>query len=36
MSHGILHLMGYKDKSKKDINIMREMENQSISLFENI
>lgn len=36
MSHGILHLMGYKDKSKEDINIMREMENQSISLFENI
>lgn len=36
MSHGILHLMGYKDKSKKDINIMREMENKSISLFENI
>ena len=36
MSHGILHLMGYKDKSKDDIKIMREMENQSISLFENI
>ena len=36
MSHGVLHLMGYKDKSKEDIKMMREMENQSITLFENI
>ncbi|GAB2618346.1 rRNA maturation RNase YbeY [Belliella aquatica] len=36
MSHGVLHLMGYKDKSKEDIKLMREMEDQSISLYENI
>lgn len=36
MSHGVLHLMGYKDKSKEDIKLMREMEDQSISLYKNI
>ncbi|MGY6741645.1 MAG: rRNA maturation RNase YbeY [Cecembia sp.] len=33
MSHGLLHLMGYKDKNKEDQLLMREMENQSIILF---
>lgn len=36
MSHGLLHLMGYKDKSQEDISTMRAMENQSIVLFQNI
>ncbi|MFD2036409.1 rRNA maturation RNase YbeY [Belliella marina] len=36
MSHGILHLLGYKDKTKKDKKIMREMEDKSISLFDKI
>lgn len=30
MSHGILHLMGYKDKKEEDKKIMRLMEDQSI------
>jgi probable rRNA maturation factor len=34
MSHGLLHLMGYKDKSKKDKKIMREMEDRCISLYQ--
>jgi probable rRNA maturation factor len=33
MSHGLLHLMGYKDKNEEDKKIMREMENQSILAF---
>lgn len=33
MSHGILHLMGYKDKSEKDSLIMREKENECINMF---
>lgn len=32
MIHGILHLCGYKDKSKKDAELMREKENSSIKL----
>jgi rRNA maturation RNase YbeY len=32
MIHGILHLCGYKDKSKKDAEQMREKENSSIKL----
>lgn len=32
MSHGLLHLMGYKDKKEEDIVTMRNMENKSISL----
>ncbi|MCL6258399.1 rRNA maturation RNase YbeY [Aquiflexum sp. TKW24L] len=35
MSHGLLHLMGYKDKREEDINTMREMENKAITLYEN-
>lgn len=33
MSHGLLHLMGYKDKSKEDKKQMSELEDKSISLF---
>lgn len=36
MSHGILHLMGYKDKKTEDIKTMREMEDQSIALYKDI
>lgn len=31
--HGVLHLCGYKDKSKKDIELMRLKEAQYLSLF---
>lgn len=31
--HGILHLCGYKDKSKNDIKIMREMEAYYLGLY---
>ena len=34
MSHGILHLMGYKDKREEDIISMRNMENKAISLLD--
>jgi len=33
MAHGILHLCGYKDKSEKDIVIMRRKEEAKIKLF---
>jgi rRNA maturation RNase YbeY len=36
MSHGILHLMGYKDKKKEDIKKIREMENQAIALYDKL
>ena len=31
MAHGLLHLLGYKDKTKTDINIMRSKEDEFIS-----
>lgn len=31
MIHGVLHLCGYKDKSKKDAELMRKKENNSLS-----
>lgn len=31
--HGFLHLCGYKDKSEKDIKIMRNKEDQYLSLY---
>ncbi|MCP9749572.1 rRNA maturation RNase YbeY [Ferruginibacter sp. HRS2-29] len=31
--HGVLHLCGYKDKSKKDILVMRQMENKYLNLY---
>lgn len=33
ISHGLLHLMGYKDKTPEDKKTMSEMEDKSISLF---
>lgn len=32
--HGVLHLVGYKDKTSKDEKLMREKENQYLDLFE--
>ena len=32
MIHGVLHFMGYKDKTKKDKNLMRTKENEKISI----
>jgi probable rRNA maturation factor len=33
MSHGLLHLMGYKDKKEEEKKLMREMENRSIAIY---
>jgi probable rRNA maturation factor len=33
MIHGILHLCGYKDKSKPDAELMRKKENAALKLF---
>ncbi|MEM8847907.1 MAG: rRNA maturation RNase YbeY [Bacteroidota bacterium] len=33
MSHGILHLMGYGDKSEEEIEIMRSKEEEKIKMF---
>ncbi|MES2513653.1 MAG: rRNA maturation RNase YbeY [Bacteroidota bacterium] len=33
MIHGILHLCGYKDKSKADAELMRKKENAALNLF---
>ncbi|MGI9545809.1 MAG: rRNA maturation RNase YbeY [Flavobacteriaceae bacterium] len=33
MAHGLLHLMGYKDKSEEDIKMMRRKEDEKIRLF---
>jgi probable rRNA maturation factor len=33
MAHGILHYVGYKDKSDEDSQIMRNKENEKIALF---
>jgi probable rRNA maturation factor len=35
MVHGLLHLLGYKDKNKKDANTMREKENYYLNKFTN-
>ena len=35
MSHGLLHLCGFKDKSDSDAAIMREQEDSSLILWEN-
>ena len=32
MIHGVLHMCGYKDKSKADSDLMRKKENQSLKL----
>ena len=36
LSHGILHLLGYKDKSESDILKMREKEANCLSLYNQI
>ncbi|NVJ87508.1 MAG: rRNA maturation RNase YbeY [Algoriphagus sp.] len=36
ISHGLLHLMGYKDKKKEDASLMRSKENLAIDLFHKI
>ena len=33
MVHGLLHLLGYKDKSEEDIKIIREKENFYLNIF---
>jgi rRNA maturation RNase YbeY len=33
MSHGILHLSGYKDKSDKDAALMRKKEDEKMAMF---
>ncbi|MEJ1221458.1 rRNA maturation RNase YbeY [Sediminicola sp. 1XM1-17] len=33
MSHGVLHLLGYKDKTDNDSLLMREKENECINMF---
>ena len=35
MLHGLLHLLGYKDKIEKDANAMREKENYYLNKFTN-
>ncbi|MBL0192004.1 MAG: rRNA maturation RNase YbeY [Saprospiraceae bacterium] len=36
MAHGLLHLIGYKDKSSEEKEEMRKMENQALNLWERI
>lgn len=36
ISHGILHLCGYKDKTKKEAELMRLKEEEAIQLFESL
>jgi rRNA maturation RNase YbeY len=36
LAHGLLHLMGYKDKKKQDIQVMREKEDFAICMFNNL
>ena len=33
MAHGVLHLMGFKDKTKEDKRLMRERENKFMEMF---
>ena len=33
MAHGLLHLLGYGDKSDEDVELMRAKENEKIKLF---
>lgn len=33
MAHGLLHLMGYKDKKSEEVQLMRSKEEESIALF---
>ena len=34
MIHGVLHLVGYNDKSDSEVKVMRSKENQYLSLFD--
>ncbi|MGY6522207.1 MAG: rRNA maturation RNase YbeY [Mongoliitalea sp.] len=34
MSHGLLHLLGYKDKKQEEQQLMRSLEEKSIALFD--
>lgn len=34
--HGVFHLCGYKDKTEEDAQLMRQKENQALSILENI
>lgn len=34
LSHGVLHLMGYNDKTKKQEKVMREEEEKAIGMFD--
>jgi len=36
MAHGLLHLMGYKDKSSKDSVLMRSKEEEALALYKRI
>lgn len=36
MIHGVLHLCGYKDKSKTDSGLMRKKENNALLLFKKL
>tara|TARA_R110002124_G_scaffold20395_1_gene79983 strand:+ start:604 stop:1029 length:426 start_codon:yes stop_codon:yes gene_type:complete len=36
ISHGLFHLLGYKDKSNEEANLMRNKEDFAINLFEEI
>jgi probable rRNA maturation factor len=36
MSHGVLHLCGYKDKTKQEKHIMRSKEDSALALFEQV
>ena len=33
LAHGLLHLMGYKDKAKEDASLMRSKEEEAIELY---
>ena len=35
LAHGILHLMGYKDKTEEEITVMRQKEDFYLNAFEN-
>ncbi|MFM7628721.1 MAG: rRNA maturation RNase YbeY [Algoriphagus sp.] len=36
MAHGALHLMGYKDKYKEEVALMRKKEEEAITLYQNL